>query len=90
MFNIQLTKRACAFLRRLQTKQVLQIKAKLLSLQANPTPQDSRKLIGYPHYYRTSVGEYRIVYRLENDTVFIHLIGKRNDSEIYKQLSRCS
>jgi len=34
------------------------------------------------------IGEYRIVYRIEDDTVGICLIGKRNDSEVYKRFKR--
>jgi mRNA interferase RelE/StbE len=33
-------------------------------------------------------GEYRIVYYFEKDTIFVALIGKRNDDDIYKQLQR--
>ncbi len=54
---------------------------------ANPEPQDSKTLIGYD--YRTAdIGEYRIVYRFDRDFVYVALIGKRNDSDIYKRLKR--
>jgi mRNA interferase RelE/StbE len=44
-------------------------------------------LKGYS-YYRADVGEYRIVYQVEEQTLEILLIEKRNDDEIYKQLKR--
>jgi len=37
-------------------------------------------------FLRADVGEFRIVYLVETDTIKIVLIGKRNDSEIYKML----
>ena len=33
-------------------------------------------------------GEYRIVYRFDNDTVYIAVIGKRNDDEVYKRIKQ--
>jgi len=40
-------------------------------------------------YFRADVGEYRVIYEIENDTMFLFiLIGKRNDDDIYKKLSR--
>ena len=39
-------------------------------------------------YLRIDIGEYRVVYRVEGDTVKIALVGKRNDSDAYRQLSQ--
>lgn len=50
MLKIQITKRVYKFLDRLPLKHALQLKNKLLSLQANPFPLDSKSLIGYPDY----------------------------------------
>lgn len=88
MLKIQITKRVYKFLKRLPQKQALQLKIKLQELQVNPFPQDSKMLIGYSDYYRVSVGEYRIVYRVDENTLFISLIGKRNDGEVYKKLKQ--
>jgi mRNA interferase RelE/StbE len=86
--KIQITKQSYKFLKRLPPKQALQLKTKLQSLQVTPFPQDSKVLAGYPNYHRVSVGEYRIVYRVENDILLISLIGKRNDGEVYKRLKQ--
>ncbi len=85
MLKIKLTKKVCKFLKNLPQKQALQLKMTIQKLQVNPFPQDSKKLKGYPDYYRVSMGEYRIVYRIENNILMIALIGKRNDSEVYKK-----
>ena len=37
---------------------------------------------------RADVGEYRIIYTVENDTLNVFVIGKRNDAEVYKKLKR--
>jgi len=54
---------------------------------ANPKPRDSKELKGYP-YRGTDIGEYRIIYRLEEDVLKIALVGKRNDSAVYRELAR--
>ncbi|MBW4539969.1 MAG: type II toxin-antitoxin system RelE/ParE family toxin [Myxacorys chilensis ATA2-1-KO14] len=78
------------FLKRLQPKIVAQIAKKVLALNIDPRPADSKELIGYRGYYRVDSGEYRIVYRFdaEEDLVEVILVGKRNDDEVYKQLKR--
>jgi len=50
-------------------------------------PPDSEHLTGFP-YRRASIGEYRIIYRVEEETLRIPLIHKRNDDEVYKRLKR--
>jgi mRNA interferase RelE/StbE len=54
---------------------------------ANPKPHDSKELKGQP-YRRTDIGEYRIIYRVEENVLKIALVGKRNDSAVYKKLAR--
>jgi len=59
-----------------------------MDLLKNPKPHDSSKLKGYPDLYRKDVGEYRIIYKFEDETVYVLLIGKRNDDDVYKRLTR--
>lgn len=78
------------FLNGLQPKIAAQIAKKVLALNVNPLPADSKELIGYPTYYRVDSGEYRIVYRFnpDEDLVEVILVDKRNDDEVYKKLKR--
>ena len=78
------------FLKGLQPKIAAQIAKKVLALNVDPLPNDSKQLIGYPGYYRVDSGEYRIIYNFnpEEDLVEIILVGKRNDNEVYKKLER--
>ncbi len=72
----------------LPPKQFRQVVTTVLKLRQNPEPNDSKRLIGYPDYRRVDVGEYRVIYRLGEDTVYIALVGKRNDDEVYKKFKR--
>ena len=78
------------FLKGLQPKIAAQIAKKVLALNIDPLPSDSKELAGYAGYYRIDSGEYRIVYCFDADAdlVVVILVGKRNDDEVYKQLKR--
>jgi mRNA interferase RelE/StbE len=78
------------FLKGLQPKIAAQLAKKVLSLNIDPLPSDSKELKGYSNLFRVDSGEYRIVYRYssQDDLVTVLLVGKRNDDEVYKQLKR--
>ena len=87
MRRLDITKDAYGFLRDLQVKHYRQVGQKVLSLMVTPEPNDAAQLVGY-EYWRADIGEYRIVYRFDEETVFVILIARRNDDEIYKRLAR--
>ena len=86
MRKLALSKNVVNFLSELQAKQFKQVMGKILSLLAEPTPPDSQHLKGFNDLRRTDMGEFRIVYRFDENTVVVSLVGKRNDDEIYKRL----
>ena len=87
MLTLDLTRQAKDFLEQLDAKQFRQIVRKIFDLMENPKPGDARPLHGHP-FWRADVGEYRIVYRIEQDTLKVALVDKRNDDEVYKKLRR--
>jgi len=87
MLKLALTKNTLTSLDKLPPKQFKQISNKTFSLMKNPKPHDSKELKGHP-YRGTDIGEYRIIYRVEEDVLKITLVGKRNDSAVYKKLTR--
>jgi len=87
MKKIDLSLRAHKFLEGLPAKQFRQVALAIFRLAREPFPQDARSLQGYP-YHRIDVGEFRIIYRVEEDVVRVALAGKRNDDEVYRQLGR--
>ena len=85
MLKFDLTKSAGKFIKKLPAKQYRQVVSTMLALRENTQPHDSEQLKGYPEFRRVDIGEYRIIYRYDNDTVYIATIGKRNDDEVYKR-----
>ena len=88
MLKIEIAKRASKSLSKLPPKHARQVATKIQSLRADPEPFDSIHLKGYSPYRRADIGEYRIIYYVLNECLRIDLIGKRNDDEVYKVLSR--
>ena len=87
MLKLQLSRESQKFLDRLPPKQFRQIVKKVFSLMENPLPHDSQEMKGYL-FLRNDIGEYRIIYDVQEGTLRIVLVGKRNDDEIYKNLGR--
>ena len=87
MLKLDLSNEAMRFIETLPGKQYKQVVGAMISLLKEPTPHDSRALVGYP-YRRVDVGEYRIVYDVQDDRLRVLVVGKRNDDAVYKALKR--
>lgn len=85
-YSLQIGKPAVKSLKALELKPFKQIMVKILSLQSDPKPQDCKALKGYPGGYRVDQGEFRILYTIEESTISIFRVGKRNDGEVYRNL----
>jgi mRNA interferase RelE/StbE len=84
-----LSRDATDFIMKMQPKHVGQLLMKIFGLCTDPKPPDSIQLKGSAEgYRRADSGEYRIIYRIEGDVLEIHLIGKRNDDEVYRHFAR--
>ncbi len=89
MAKLAIAADAIAFLQKVERKHAGQIALKVFSLLAEPFPNDSQKLQGTKRdLWRADIGEYRIVYSFEDETVTIFVIGRRNDDDVYKEVAR--
>jgi mRNA interferase RelE/StbE len=89
MLRINLSRQATKFLKRLPPKHDRQLAMKITALRDNPVPTDAIMLKGAASdYRRADIGEYRIIYRVVGDTLEVVVIGRRNDADVYKTLSR--
>ncbi len=85
MLKLQISKDAQKFLDTLPPKQFRQVARKILTLLELPRPHDSEALRDFP-FLRNDVGEYRIIYDVQSDTLRVIVVGKRNDEEVYRRL----
>lgn len=88
MLLLSYGREALKFLVELEAKQHRQVNNKILQLIQDPRPHDSTELHGYTGLFRVDVGEFRIVYKFDNKVLYVMLIARRNDDEVYKQLAR--
>lgn len=73
----------------LPPKHFRQIMLKVLKLLNDPYPNDVKKItLNAVEYLRADIGEYRIIYKVDNTVLYLVLIDKRNDDTVYKALKR--
>ena len=71
----------------LPAKQYRQVVSAIFDLLADPAPHYCKPLSG-SIYSRITVGEFRVIYRADEEAVYVAAFGKRNDGEIYRMLER--
>jgi mRNA interferase RelE/StbE len=85
---LDITKSVDDFLDKLPAKQFKQVYSTIIDLRKNTMPHDSIKLQGSLECYRVDIGEYRIIYKFDEEIVYIMAAGKRNDDEVYKKFKK--
>ena len=88
MLTVEFSDVAEKFARRLPPKQKSQVGRRINALSVDPFAFDTRELHGLKPFRRADVGEYRIIYRVSEAVLYVALVGKRNDDEVYRKLRR--
>ena len=85
-YAVELTESAEKDLYKLPAKIITRIVEVLKSLEESPRPHGCKKLKGYKNLWRIRVGDYRIIYAIEDVILLIDVreIGHRKN--IYKDL----
>lgn len=82
-YKIKFSKGSVKDIKKLPKTTVERILYKIFSLAANPTPPGCRKLAGTENSWRVRVGNYRILYTVENDILLIEIIKIRHRKDVY-------
>jgi mRNA interferase RelE/StbE len=61
--------------------------ARIERLAENPRPPGSRKLEGAGSFYRVRVGDYRVVYRIEDEALLVLVVRVAHRSDVYRRLA---
>jgi mRNA interferase RelE/StbE len=83
-YEIVLTSVASRNLTSLPRTIVRRIDAKLLGLSQNPRPQGAKKLRDRDGLLRVRVGDYRILYRVEDDRLVVLVVRIGHRREVYR------
>lgn len=81
MYKIIIKKKAKKFIDKLpKNEQIRVVKA----IKQLPNGEDIKKLKGYKDLLRLRVGDYRIIYTVDNGELVVYIIDAGNRGEIYK------
>jgi mRNA interferase RelE/StbE len=84
MYRITFSKNADKVLRRIPRNIALVIGKKIKELAQNPHKMRNVKQLTNHPGYRLRVGEWRIIYTVNNDELLIHVINVKTRGEAYK------
>lgn len=90
MLKLEITKSVEKTLEKMPDKHFCQIYDAIEALRVNPEPEDTKILVTniMPKRRRKDIGEYRIIYWHDETTLYIDVVGKRNDKDVYKRAKR--
>lgn len=84
MYKITFSKQADKALRRMARNIALTIGKKIKELSHNPNGmRNAKKLTNYPGY-RLRVGDWRVLYTVNDNELLIHVINIKTRGEVYK------
>ena len=62
------------------------IDARIRALRANPRPPGHQRLAGFADLYRIRVGDYRIIYQIQDRVLVVVVIRVGHRSEVYRHV----
>jgi len=62
--------------------------AEIQSLAANPHPVGARPITGRQGFFRVRVGDYRIIYLVKDEELFVLVVRVGHRKDIYETLKR--
>ena len=84
-YDVALTSSAAKELKKLSGQLVARIVPRLEDLASNPRPPGCKKLQGGNREWRIRVGDYRVVYTIDDATLLVEGTRIRHRSDVYEQ-----
>ena len=85
IYQVRLAPRAERELKKLFRQIQSRIKKKIDLLGENPLPDGVKKMAGNDSLFRVRVGDYRIVYVIENERLTVLIVAVGHRREIYRR-----
>lgn len=85
-YDVELSPAAARALRKLDRSAQTRILAVLSLLRATPRPPSATPLVGHPGLLRVRTGDYRIIYRVENQRLLVLVVTIGHRREVYRNL----
>ena len=87
-YRIEFAPRADRQFRALERSLQVRLRRRIDSLAENPRPQGIKKLAGEENFYRLRVGDYRIIYQIQEKRLIVLVVGVGHRAEVYRGLRR--
>jgi mRNA interferase RelE/StbE len=84
MYEVRFSKKAEKAYKKLPGDVKVRIDQKLEYLKRTPRGPDTKKLVGGDNAYRTRVGDYRIVYEIEDNKLLVWILDVGHRRSIYE------
>lgn len=84
MYEVQLERAAERDLRRLASELYRRIISHVQALSENPRPSGSRKITGSESDWRIRIGDYRVIYGIDDDAQIVRVMRVRHRREVYR------
>jgi len=84
-YHILFTNQAQKAAKKLPKNIWYRIKKQILQLQINPRPNNCKKLINSLNYYRIRIGNYRVIYEIQDTVRIIFIIRIAHRKDIYRK-----
>ena len=83
MYRLRVKRSAERDMRRLPRPLFLRINRHILTLRNDPRPRGARKLKGAPEGWRLRVGDYRVVYLIDDEGQRVTIVRVRHRRDVY-------
>jgi mRNA interferase RelE/StbE len=83
-YRVRLKRSAEKDLRRIDKSRIPSIIAAIEDLENNPMPVGCRKLVGSDSSYRIRIGDYRVVYLVEDIVCIVEVERVRHRKDVYR------
>ena len=83
-FTLVFARSARKELESLPVKVVRRIVPRIEALMSDPRPDGCKKLIGAKNLWRIRVGDYRVIYSIEDQVLTIEIIAVRHRGDAYR------
>lgn len=84
MYEVQFARSAAKEFRSLPTELKHRVGAAIDNLIEDPRPPGVRKLVGHKRLYRIRVGQYRVVYEIDDEEKLLLVTRVRHRREVYR------
>lgn len=85
-YRIEFAPRADRQFKALDRSLQARLARRINSLAENPRPQGIKKLAGEEDLYRLRVGDYRIIYQIQEKRLVVLVVGVGHRAEVYRGL----